>query len=228
MSGRGVILKNMSQTHVRKVKADQIAALRAQVAELEGSETVAGEVLPVMASLNSCLPGGGFPRQQVTHMANCPALVVEIIAQASAAGKYIAVIGWPDLSLVQVGESGDLSKVVAIPDPGADAWALVGILAEGIDMIVCRGPEVTLSPARARPALAKIRGGQAAVLSVGTRIPGAGVQVAAEVVAYRGIGRGTGRIRGFDIAVQVRSKGTHGPARTVVTCGQPKALRSCA
>lgn len=133
------------------------------------------------------------------------------------------MVGWPDLSLAQVAEDGDISRVIIVPDPGAEPWSVTSVLCEGLDLVVHKGTG-ELSPTRARPVLAKVRAGQAALLTVGTRLPGTATEIGAEVVAVHGLGRGSGRIRGVDIAVRVASASMR-PRRGVLTCGQRPAAR---
>ena len=216
----------MNQTGVRLAggpQADQVVALRAQIQRLETPDVAVDvqpevEILGVPDALSSLLPGGGLPRKQVTFCADCAALVVELISHVSAAGGHVGIVGWPDLSLAQVAEEGDASRVIVVPDPGAEPWAVTGVLCEGLDLVVHKGLG-ELSPTRARPVLAKVRGGQAALLTVGVRLPGTATEIGADVVAVRGVGRGVGRIRGVDIEVRVASKSTR-PRRGILTCGE--------
>ena len=72
--------------------------------------------------------------------------------------------------------------------------------------------------------LAKVRGGRAAVLTIGTRLPGTTVGIGARVSAYRGVGKGSGRIRGVDMEVEVTSK--QGASRGVLTVGERRRLEA--
>ncbi|MGV0362831.1 hypothetical protein ACUY2X_12225 [Corynebacterium minutissimum] len=216
----------MNQTGVRVAggsRADQIAALRAQIQRLETPDVAADvqpdvDILAVPEGLSALLPSGGLPRKQATACAACAALVVELVSHVSAAGGHVGIVGWPDLLLAQVAEEGDVSRVIVVPDPGAEPWAVTGVLCEGLDLVVHKGLG-ELSPTRARPVLAKVRGGQAALLTVGVRLPGTVTEIDADVVAVRGVGRGSGRIRGVDIEVRVASKSAR-PRRGVLTCGE--------
>lgn len=164
------------------------------------------------------LPGGGLPRRAVSHFSDTPALVVEVLSQVAAGGGFCGVVGWPDLSYA--GLAGEhLERVVAVPNPGIDALSVAGVLAEGLDLVVLRTPQLLeLSPVRARPLLAKLRHGRAALVAVGVRVPSAALDVTAEVEDFRGVGRGRGRISGIDIRVRVRAKGVR-PASSVLTLG---------
>ncbi|MDO5031236.1 hypothetical protein [Corynebacterium sp.] len=229
----------MNQTGVRidgavagLSRAERIAALRARIDAVENSAAPARqpkvqpavEVVGVPSALAGLLPAGGLARRQAVACSECAALAVELITHVSAHGGHVGVVGWPNLSLAQVAEEGDVSRVVTVPDAGADPWAVTGILCEGLDLVIHRGTG-ELSPTRARPVLAKLRGGQAAVLTVGTRLPGTSTALRAEVVTFRGVGKGSGRIRGLDIDVHVDSKGRN-PVRGVVTCGQRRRLEA--
>ncbi|WP_420697236.1 hypothetical protein [Corynebacterium striatum] len=229
MNQTGVRIADMVSGSSALSRADRIAALRAEMRKLE-SPAIAPQVQPEVelveapSVLAKLLPGGGLARRQVVSCADCPSLIVEIVSHVSAQGGHVGIVGWPELSLAQVADKGDLSRVIVVPDPGADPWAVTGVLAEGLDVVIHRGVgEVT--PSKARPVLAKIRGGQAAVLTVGVRLPGTATEIDAEVTTFRGLGRGSGRINGVDIAVRVEAKGVRAKQGTM-TCGQRRRLEA--
>nr|WP_244262070.1 hypothetical protein [Corynebacterium tuberculostearicum] len=219
----------MSQTSVRLEKAvaglsrsDRVAMLRTRMRAMErGPEEELVDTLPGLARL---LPAGGLARRQVVHCASCPALVVELICHLTARGGYVGVVGWPDLLLAQVAEEGAIERVVTVPDPGLESWMVAGVLAEGLDLVIHHGPPGEVSPTKARPVLAKVRSGRAAVLTVGTRLPGTAVGIGARVSAYRGVGKGSGRIRGVDMDVEVTSK--QATSRGVLTVGERRRLEA--
>lgn len=194
----------------------------------EGNESSVDpyRVVELSGRLAGAIPIGGLPKNSVSHCSDCPALVSEFIAQISAQGKTIAIVNWSDLSLAQVAESGDLSKIITVPNPGGEWITVLGVLAEGVDVLIYRSPRThTLSPTQARPLLAKVRKGRAAVLTIGAQVPSPALTINAQVTGFSGIGCGAGRIRNTEIAVSSYSK-THRNGPVVLTCGARSSAES--
>ncbi|WP_342661962.1 hypothetical protein [Corynebacterium lubricantis] len=222
----------MEGTYVRNVeefgdlgaglsRADKIATLRSRMAALGGEvvEQVAEEtdILPVGDGLERLLAQGGLPRRSVTHLSDTPALAVELIDQVTSRGGFAGVVGWPELSYAGIGE---LQRVVAVPDPGTEPLSVASVLVEGLDLVIYRSAvDLTISPVRARPILARLRAGHAALLLVGTKVQSPALSISAQVADFRGIGQGSGRITGMDLNVRTESKG-HRPSSGILTVGQ--------
>lgn len=220
-------------------RAAVIASLRKQMGALApapdlgakgralGPESRSGGVISTPEPLAAAIPAGGLPRRAVTQASACAALVVELVAHATASGARVGVVGWPELSFAAVAASGgDLERVIAAPQPGPDALGIAAILCEGLDLVVCHAPSpVRLTPTQMRPVAGKLRVGQAALLCVGVEVPSPALRLGARVTQVHGLGRGTGRIRGVDIAVDVQVKGVPAGAVTlrVGTAGQASA-----
>lgn len=210
-------------------RVEQVELLRSRMAALGGAveQPVVDEpdIIPTPSDPARALPGGGLARRAVTQVADCPALIVELIAQATAGGGHVGLVGWPELSLAGVVDTGNLDHVIAVPDPGIDPLGIIGVLVEGLDLVIARWQApLELSPVRARPLLGKLRGGAAALVLVGATVPSPHARIDAGVTTFRGIGQGSGRIRGVDIAVRVEAKG-QAPASTTVTVGRRAELR---
>lgn len=223
MFGAGCILFGVNGTPIRQAAGEdrhaQIAQLRARMAELGGDaapQVMAGEgVLSVPGGLAQVLPGGGLPRRAVTQMSDTPALVVELLDRVAGAGGTVGVIGWPDLSYAGM-SAGALERVIAVPEPGIEDLAVAGVLAEGLDLVVLRTrTELQLSPVRARPLLARLRKGDAALVAVNVAVPSPALRISGQVAQFHGIGRGTGRIRGIDVRVRATAKGWPGATATL-------------
>ncbi|RUQ13016.1 hypothetical protein D8M31_05345 [Corynebacterium genitalium] len=176
------------------------------------------ETLAVAGGLSLVLPNGGLPRRAVTHVSDTPALIVELIGQVVQAGGRAGVVGWPELSYAGIGEDA-MERVVAVPDAGLDDLSVAGVLAEGLDLVVLRTRSpFQLTPVRARPLLARIRKGQAALVCVNVEVPSPALTVTGQLAQFHGIGRGIGRITGIDFDVRAQAKG-YRPASARVTLG---------
>ena len=239
MSAPGCILSDVSGTPIRassaaahlhevgeapaqSTRAEQIAELRARMAALGGEvpQEVAADTegLTIGGGLSTVLPNGGLARRTVTHVSDTPALIVELIGQVVEAGGRAGVVGWPELSYAAIGADA-LERVVAVPEPGIDDLSVAGVLAEGLDLVVLRTRSaLELSPVRARPLLARIRKGQAALVCVNVAVPSPALTLTGTLAQFHGIGRGTGRITGIDFDVRAEGKG-YRPASARVTLG---------
>lgn len=196
-------------------RAEQIEQLRAQMNAVS-SPDILPQVEPGDSEYLSVGLRKGLPRRAVTEVADVPALLVEMVQQVTRGGGKVAVLGWPELSVAEIEH---LDHMVLVPDPGIDPLAIAGVLVEGLDLVIYRSAtELNLSPVRARPLLAKLRAGQAALVLVGLHAPSPAVKIDATVSAYHGIGRGSGRIRGLDIQVDYQDKTAR--HREVITVGQ--------
>ena len=198
-------------------RAEKIEALRAKIDTVspgDASSQVESDVLEVGLR-------HGLPRKAVTQASDCPALIVEMIASVAKQGGRVAVVGWPQLSLAGIEH---MDQIVVIPDPGADPLGIVGVLVEGLDLVIYySATEMNLSPVRARPLLGKVRKGDAALVLVGWKVASPAVILEASVSAYHGLGRGSGRIRGLDITVEYQDKTMR--SREILTVGKGPRLR---
>ena len=192
-----------------------MAAIGGEVSQqvVENAETLA-----VAGGLSLVLPNGGLPRRAVTHVSDTPALIVELIGQVVQAGGRAGVVGWPELSYASI-DIDALERVVAVPDAGLDDLSVAGVLAEGLDLVVLRTRSpFQLTPVRARPLLARIRKGQAALVCVNVEVPSPALTITGQLAQFHGIGRGTGRITGIDFDVRAQAKG-YRPASARVALG---------
>lgn len=200
-------------------RLERIDELRSRMRAVTGTEqSVRGE--EVLADEENSLDVGlplPLPRQAITEVSDCPALIIELISQVTAAGGHVGVVGWPDLSFAGIEH---LNQIIAVPDAGPDPLGITSVLVEGLDLVIHRNPApLNLSPVRARPLTGRLRKGVAALVLVGLSAPSPALRIDATVTAYRGIGRGTGRITGLDIDVTQAAKS--GRARTTLTVGAP-------
>ena len=171
-----------------------------------GGYSVADGRVPVPAGLAGLL-GGGLLKGAVSSIDTAGAVVAGILAEVTAAGGHVALVGLPDfapLSIVEHG--GDLSRVLDVPEPGESPLEVVALLADGVDVVVVK-LDRTPPPSAARPVMARLRGSGCALLYVGEGWPGSKVSVASRVTAIHGLGAGHGRIRGVEFHVTARGAG---------------------
>lgn len=197
-----------------KGRSQTLSILREKMAEIApaaapGCVTEVVEVMPKVADL---LPRGGLPRGKVSALGESPLLAVHLIAYCSSQGGHVAIVGWPELSCAAMDEAGaDLSKIVAIPHPEGDIFHMGALLAEGMDVVICRESTTpggaAVSPSRARSVQAKLRLTRAVLLSVGVRFPSTEVELGARVCAFHGIGEGEGRVCEVDMEVSAQVRG---------------------
>jgi hypothetical protein len=95
-----------------------------------------GPVLPVREDLAD-LPTGGLPRGTIIAVDGSTALLLTLLATATASGSWAAVVGMPDLGLLAASEIGvALNRLALVPDPGAELATVVVALLDGVDLVV--------------------------------------------------------------------------------------------
>src|SRR6476660_8273685 len=95
-------------------------AQRARPVVLSGDER-----LPVLPALEPLLPGAGLRRGSVVAVSGSTSLLCALLAGASQAGSWCAVVGLPDLGLVAAAGLGvALERLALVPDPGSQ-WPVV-------------------------------------------------------------------------------------------------------
>lgn len=229
----------MRQTSVRKDdhdlnrldRSERIAVLRAKMASMVVNESQVSarkilreqDFLSVPQELADILPEGGFVRGQLVEMADNATFIAQLIAHTSGNNGYVAVVGWPTLSLAGIPDSGgNLNRIVVIPQPEEQALNVMTMLAEGMDLIIYRHTGQQLSLTHTRQLLAKLRSTRAVVLAVGLAVPSQVTRIAATISGFRGIGSGSGRIRSVDFTLRAQVKGRRYHGR--MTIGRKRDL----
>ncbi|CAM5777834.1 hypothetical protein [Cellulomonas persica] len=159
--------------------------------------------LPVPPALAPLLPDG-LRRGATTAVLGSTSLALAVLAAASAAGAWVAVVGQPTFGLLAAAEAGvDLTRLAVVPSPGADAATVLGALVDGMDAVVV-GPRVALVDADRRRLSARARERGATLLPT-VAWPGADVVLTADPVGehggWRGVGAGQGRLRTQQVRV---------------------------
>lgn len=167
--------------------------------------------LPVPAGLAALLPHGAVRRGTSLVVERSTSLLLHLTAALMADGAWCALVSHPDLGLAAALDVGvDPSRCVMVPDPGPDAGAVLGAVADGFDVVVV-GACTALSDRDRRALSQRIRHRGAVLLS--TR-PWAGSEVTLTVTGRTGEGLGThGRLVSEDLTVTSSGRGL-GAGRT--------------
>ncbi|MEJ4113419.1 hypothetical protein ACGE24_05190 [Corynebacterium kroppenstedtii] len=212
-AGKGLsALSNGEKVEVLRSRMAHLVSVPRSVSPVEEPRA-----LPLQGPLGELTALGGLPRGAATSMTDCPTVLVQIIAQASAAGEHVAVVGRNDMFWAAVADAGgDLSfvSIIELPDVTSDVannlpdpLSVLGVLCEGMDLVVyCGHCWVDVPPSSVRPVMSRVRSSRCALLVCGVRWPGVSLRIDATVSAFRGLGCGQGRIRGMSVDVQVADR----------------------
>ena len=165
--------------------------------------------MPVPPPLAALLPRRALARGTAITVTGAGSMLIALIAEASAAGHHVALIGQPRLSLLAVHEhGGDLAKVHLV-DPGAgDPLDAASICLDGLDLVVTTVHGRDVPPTRARALLARNRRHGSVLLLTDGHMPGIDLTIASTVCGYGGIEQGRGRIKSITLETTVHGRGT--------------------
>lgn len=167
--------------------------------------------LPVPAGLAALLPHGAVRRGTSLVVERSASLLLHLTAALMADGAWCALVSHPDLGLAAALDAGvDPARCVMVPDPGPDAGAVLGAVADGFDVVVV-GACTALSDRDRRALSQRVRHRGAVLLS--TR-PWSGSEITLTVTGRAGAGLGThGRLVAEDLTVTSSGRGL-GAGRT--------------
>jgi len=190
--------------------------------------------LPVAAALRPLLPGGCLRRGGAIALSvptsgvatggtalggtalggtatdgralGATSLLFALLAEASAAGSWCAVVGMPRLGLVAAAEAGMVTdRLALVPSPGPDWVDTVGALLDGLDIVAVATPG-GVAPRLAGRIAARARQRGAVLVAVGAW-PGADVTLEVVRGAWHGLGQGVGRLRRREVEVVASGRG---------------------
>lgn len=203
-----------------------MAAVPSKIGTTSTTRTVAEQVIPVPGPIGELLPGGGLPRGRVI---GCPrgALVCALLAAATDAGLHAAVLGGLRASRINMGAAAEMGADIgriALVDAGDRAAEVVGVLADGIPVIVLDDPSVRLQPRQEEALRGRLRDKETVLITTntfGVRQPY--LDIAATHIADHGLGQGRGHFRGFDLDVRVSRQGRPFRRGKISLVGRPGA-----
>ncbi|MGH3776177.1 MAG: hypothetical protein ACRDRR_10660 [Pseudonocardiaceae bacterium] len=161
---------------------------------------------PVVEPLAPLLPGGGLRRGSVVAVQGSTALLLALLAAASAQGAWVAVVGVGDLGVLAAAEAGVVVRRLAlIPRPGPDPAPVAAALLDGVGLVALAGADRMPSGAR-RSLAARARQRGSVLLPLG-RWPGADVELNCRTEAWHGAEAGHGRLRSREVVVRAVGRG---------------------
>ncbi len=172
-------------------------------------------VLPVVEPLARLLPAGGLRRGSTVAVPRGPgstSLLLALLAEVSAGGGWVGVIGRPGLGLVAAAEAGlRLERLALVPRPGVDLLGVTSALLDGLDLVVVAGIERARLRGADRQRLAARARQRGAVLLPVDPWPGADLELSCVDAQWRGVGAGSsggcGRLRSRRVRVRLRGRG---------------------
>ncbi|WP_280490324.1 hypothetical protein [Nocardia carnea] len=205
---------------------ERMAAVPSRIGTAGTTRTVADQVIAVPGPIGELLPGGGLPRGRVV---GCPrgALVCALLAAATDAGLHAAVLGGLRASRINMGAAAEMGADIgriALVDAGDRAAEVVGVLADGIPVIILDDPSVRLRPQQEEALRGRLRDKETVLITtneLGVRQPY--LDIEATHIADHGLGQGRGRLSGFDVDVRVSRQGRLFRRGRVSLVGHPGA-----
>ncbi len=180
----------------------------------EADDVGAHRMVPVLPELSGLLPGRGMRRGSTVAVAGGRAatagggtsLLLALLAGASRAGSWCAVVGVPTLGVLAAAESGiALDRLALVPNPGPEWPTVVAALIDGVDVVVVAVPgPVSASIVGRLAARARQRG---CVLMPYGRWDGADVTLQVVRGMWDGLGLGHGRLRRREVTIAARGRG---------------------
>lgn len=190
------------------------AALAALVRPASAPDPTGGHrVLPVAPELTGLLPHRGLRRGSTVAVttgqprhSGGTSLVLALLAEASRAGSWCAVVGVPTFGAGAAAEAGiALDRLALVPHPGPEWPTVVAALIDGVDVVVTAVPHAVSTPVADRlAARARQRG---CVLVPYGRWAGADVTLQVVRGVWAGLGPGRGWLRRREVTVSARGRG---------------------
>jgi hypothetical protein len=185
-------------------------------------------ILPVLPELRGLLPAGGLRRGSTVAVTSqgsfgATSVLLALLAAASAAGSWCAVVGMPALGLVAAAEVGiALDRLALVPEPGPEWPAVVAALLDGLDVVVTAPPGPIAAPLAGRlAARARQRG---SVLVPYGSWSGADVVLEAVGGRWQGLEPGRGRLSRRELVISRRGRGAAAlPRQATVWIPRPVA-----
>lgn len=186
---------------------EQAEAALAEVSGRVDVRRVEAAHLPVLSPLRPVLPG--LRRGQVVQVDGVGALAYALMAGASAAGSWCAVVGVPEFGVPSAAAMGcEPERLLLVDEPGERWVDAVAVLLEAVDVVLVRPPARPPSPVVRR--LAAVARTSGSCLLVAGEWEGAMTRVRVASSLWTGLGAGHGHLRGRRVNVVAQGRGAAG------------------
>lgn len=161
---------------------------------------------PVAEPLSALLPGDGLRPGSVVAVRGSTALLLALLAAATAQGSWAAVIGVGDLGVLAAAEAGvAVRRLALVPRPGPEPARVAAALLDGVALVALAGADRMPSGAR-RSLAARARQRGSVLLALG-QWPGADVDLECRTEEWFGAEAGYGRLRCRAVVVRASGRG---------------------
>lgn len=167
--------------------------------------------LPVLAPLRPVLPG--LRRGQILAVEGGGSLALALLAGASAAGSWCAIVGLPTRGVLAAVAMGCAPGRLLLVDEPGQRWAeVVAALLEAVDVVLIRPPATPPAGVTRRLAARARQAGSCLVVAG----PWEGAQLRLRIASslWTGVGPGHGRLRARRVKVETHGRGAGGPPRS--------------
>jgi hypothetical protein len=189
--------------------ADRVAELQARIRQMQATK-LDSRLIPTHPAIAPLLPGGGLKQGAVYSVQRSAMLIMALLATASAAGSWCAVVGVPEFGVEAADHAGiALDRLVLVPHPGDQWLAVTAAIADVIEVVVTRPPQRASDSSVARLS-ARLRQRGATLLVIGTW-PQSEAMISLSDSRWHGIGTGHGHLAAREATVTVTSALTGRP-----------------
>ncbi|MGW9168812.1 hypothetical protein [Agromyces sp. NPDC055658] len=186
-------------------RLERVDELQARIHGMQ-STRLETRAVPTHAAFTGLLPGGTLREGTVVEAHGSTTLVMALLAGPSASGRWAAVVGMPEFGVEAAARFGiDLERLVLVPEPGRQWFAVVAALADVIPIVAVR-PAERVAPAEASRLAARLRERGAVLIAAGPW-PGSDASLDVEASEWHGLESGHGLLDEREVVVSAAGRG---------------------
>lgn len=194
-----------SPTEVASVPRARVAELQARINGMQSAPPPSRRI-PTRSDLAALLPGG-LREGAVYQVRGSTTLAALALSEASAAGRWVAWVGWPRLGAEALAQMGiRLDRTAVVPQPAEHWLAVVSSLVDAMGVIAVRPPRgarVTAGDTARLSARLRERGSS---LLIDADWPHADAELRVEHHVWQGLSAGHGLLLDRQLLVAVRDR----------------------